>query len=215
MDAATGTVPALALVANSSRLLKDDTLARVQIVTERRENVLLVPRAAVLTDPDTGKSSVVTVGGDKAAHVVPVETGLSVGGQVEVTSGVTEGQQVAVSGQYGLPDGTKVQVQTGAGSRRARRRRRPPPPRRIPDVGAGRARPEHAGDAPRDIRRVKRPDTQPPSPAAGAAPPAPSAPATPAPAAPANVPNAPAARRAQRTVQQPAPSGAGGASHGP
>ena len=111
VDAATGTVPALALVANASRLLKDDTLARVQIVTERRENVLLVPRAALLTDPDTGKSSVVTVGGDGVAHVVPVQTGLSVGGQVEIASGVTDGQRVVISGQYGLPDGTKVQVQ--------------------------------------------------------------------------------------------------------
>ena len=114
VDATTGTVPALALVANSSRLLRDDTIARVQIVTERRESVLIVPRAAILSDPDTGKSSVVTVGGDSAAHVVPVETGLSVDGRVEIVSGVTEGQKVAVSGQYGLPDGAKVQVQAAA-----------------------------------------------------------------------------------------------------
>ena len=111
VDAATGTVPALALVANSSRLLRDDTLARVQIVTERRENVLIVPRAALLSDPDTGKSSVVTVGDDGTSHVVSVQTGLSVGGSVEITGGVKEGQKVAVSGQYGLPDGAKVQVQ--------------------------------------------------------------------------------------------------------
>ena len=114
VDATTGTVPALALVANSSRLLRDDTIARVQIVTERRESVLIVPRAAILSDPDTGKSSVVTVGGDNIAHVVPVETGLSVDGRIEIVSGITEGQKVAVSGQYGLPDGAKVQVQAAA-----------------------------------------------------------------------------------------------------
>jgi|GEM_PF-1474538 len=114
VDATTGTVPALALVANSSRLLRDDTIARVQIVTERRESVLIVPRAAILSDPDTGKSSVVTVGGDNIAHVVPVETGLSVDGRIEIVSGVTEGQKVAVSGQYGLPDGAKVQVQAAS-----------------------------------------------------------------------------------------------------
>ena len=113
-DATTGTVPALALVMNSSRLLRDDTIARVQIVTERRESVLIVPRAAILSDPDTGKSSVVTVGGDNIAHVVPVETGLSVDGRIEIISGVMEGQKVAISGQYGLPDGAKVQVQAAA-----------------------------------------------------------------------------------------------------
>ncbi len=117
VEAATGTVPALATVGNSGRLLRDDTLARVQIVTERRENVLIVPRAALLADPDTGKSSVVTVGSDKAAHVVPVGTGLSVGGEVEITGGVTEGQRVVISGQYGLADGAKVQVQPGAAAK--------------------------------------------------------------------------------------------------
>ena len=114
VDPATGTVAALALVPNPNHLLKDDTTARVQIVTERRSNILLVPRAAVLTDPDTEKTSVVTVGGDNAAHVAPVKTGLSVGDQVEIQSGLSDGQAVAVSGQYGLPDGTKVQVQHGS-----------------------------------------------------------------------------------------------------
>lgn len=113
VDSATGTVPALAVVANPSRLLKDDTTARVQITTERRTNVLIVPRGAVLTDPDTGKTTAVTVGSDSVAHVVPVKVGLSVGDRVQILSGVSAGDQVAVSNQYGLPDGAKVQVQHG------------------------------------------------------------------------------------------------------
>jgi len=113
VDAATGTVAAYALVANQNHLLKDDTTARVQIVTERRTNILIVPRTAVLSDPDTGKPSVVSVGANSVAHVVPVKTGLSVGDRVEILSGVSAGDQVAVSNQYGLPDGAKVQVQHG------------------------------------------------------------------------------------------------------
>ncbi len=113
VDTATGTVPALAVVSNPNQLLRDDTLARVQIVTERRTNTLIVPRGAVLADPDTGKPSVVTVGADSIAHVVPVKTGLSVGSSTEVLSGISAGDQVAVSSQYGLPDGTKVQVSHG------------------------------------------------------------------------------------------------------
>ena len=110
VDRATGTVAALALVSNSNHLLKDDTTARVQIVTERRADILVVPRAAVLSDPDTGKTTVVTVGSDGVAHIVPVKIGLSVGDQVEIKNGVSMGQQIAVSSQYGLPDGTKVQT---------------------------------------------------------------------------------------------------------
>ena len=113
VDTATGTIPALAAVANPNHLLKDDTLARVQIVTERRTNSVIIPREAVLTDPDTGKTSVVSVDGDGTAHVVPVSLGLSADSRVEVLGGVRAGQQIAVSNQYGLPDGTKVQVQHG------------------------------------------------------------------------------------------------------
>ena len=110
VDAATGTVPVLAAAANPRRLLRDDATAKVQIVIERRQNVLVVPQAAVLTDPDTGKASVVVVGTDSVAHVVPVTTGLAAGGRVEITGGVSAGQRVAVSGQYGLPDATPVRV---------------------------------------------------------------------------------------------------------
>lgn len=217
VDAATGTVPALALVANSGRLLRDDTLARVQIVTERRENVLLVPRAALLSDPDTGKSSVVTVGDDNAAHVVPVQTGLSVGGQVEIVSGVTEGQRMIISGQYGLPDGAKVQVQRASGQ---------DVPAETPAPAAD-VRPTTAQDAP-GLNTQAAPATTSsgtpsggsnaptPAPSPSAGPPAPSAPATPAPAAPANMPNAPGAPATSApTAPATTSGGSGGTSHGP
>ena len=111
VDAATGTVPVLATVANPRRLLRDDATVKVQIVVEQRQNILVVPQAAVLADPDTGKASVVVIGSDSVAHIAPVTTGLAAGGRVEITGGVSAGQRVAVSGQYGLPDGTKVGVQ--------------------------------------------------------------------------------------------------------
>ncbi len=111
VDAATGTVPAFAVVANPDKRLKDNTTAQARIVTEARQHVLLVPQSALLTDPDTGRKNVVVVGTDSVAHVVPVTVGLTADGRAEVLSGVTEGQKVAVSGQYGLPDGAAVTVQ--------------------------------------------------------------------------------------------------------
>jgi len=111
VDTATGTLAAFAVVANLGRHLKDNSTVQASILTEQRRNVLLVPQAAVLTDPDTGKKSVITVGSDSVAHVTPITTGLAARGQVEIQSGVTEGQKVAVSGQYSLADGTKVRVE--------------------------------------------------------------------------------------------------------
>ena len=113
VDAATGTVPALAVVSNAAHLLKDDTTARVQIVTERHPDVLVIPKAAVLTNPDTGKPSVVVIDAGGVAHVTPVTLGLSVGDRAEVLTGVKIGDNVAVTNQYGLPDGAKVQVTHG------------------------------------------------------------------------------------------------------
>ena len=113
VDAATGTVPTLAVVANPNHLLRDDTTARVSIVTERHPNILIVPKAAVLSSPDTGKPSVIMVDTEGIAHVVPVTLGLSAGDRVEIRSGVKIGDKVAVTNQYGLPDGTKVQVAHG------------------------------------------------------------------------------------------------------
>ena len=111
VDAATGTVPAFAVVANPDKRLKDNTTAQARIVTEARQHVLLVPQSALLTDPDTGRKNIVVVGTDSVAHVVPVTVGLTADGRAEVLSGVTEGQKVAISGQYGLPDGAAVTVQ--------------------------------------------------------------------------------------------------------
>ncbi len=111
-DPQTGTIPAFAVVANPGAL-KDDTTVQAQISVERRADVLTVPKSALLTDPDTGETSVVVVGTDEVAHVKPVTIGLTQGDQIEITKGVSEGQKVAVSGQYGLPDGAKVSVKNG------------------------------------------------------------------------------------------------------
>lgn len=111
VDPVNGTVQALARTANPGHLLRDNSLVRVQVVTARRASARLVPRAAVLTDADTHKTSVVVVGADQVAHLRPVTVGLTVGGATEVISGVQSGEQVAVSGQYALPDGAKVSVQ--------------------------------------------------------------------------------------------------------
>jgi RND family efflux transporter MFP subunit len=112
VDTATGTVPAFAVLANPGHKLRDDATVQAQVVTERHINVLAVPQAAVLTDPDSGKPTVVVVGADEVAHITPVTLGLSENGRVEVLSGLVVGQKIAVSGQYGLPDGAAVTSQT-------------------------------------------------------------------------------------------------------
>ena len=113
VDPVSGTIPAFAVIANPGHRLRDDTTAQAIVLTEQRAGALTVPQSAILTDPDAGKPSVMVVGTDEVAHVTAVTLGLTTGGRVEIRSGVTEGQRVAVSGQYGLPDGTKVSTGNG------------------------------------------------------------------------------------------------------
>ena len=113
VDATTGTIPFLAVVTNPRHEFKDDTLVKVFIVTERHSSALRVPKAAILTDPATRGATVVTVSSGGVTHIVPVTFGLTAEGFTEIIQGLAAGQQVAISGQYGLPDGTKVSIGNG------------------------------------------------------------------------------------------------------
>ena len=113
VDPATGTIPVQVRIHNPSHLLRDDMTAVGRITVARHPNALLIPKSALLTDPATAKTTAVVVGSDGTAHVRAITTGLPSGDKVEVTQGLKPGETVAVSGQYGLPDGTKVNVANG------------------------------------------------------------------------------------------------------
>jgi membrane fusion protein (multidrug efflux system) len=81
--------------------------ARINIVYERRENALQLPRAAIL-DAD-GEQSVFVVARGKAEQR-RVRTGLASNGWVEVVEGLDGSESVVVVGQAGLKTGTDVKV---------------------------------------------------------------------------------------------------------
>lgn len=110
VDPQTGTVPVQVKISNTSRLLRDDMTAVGQITVASHPHALLVPKTALLKDPETGKGSVVVVSENGTAHIRPVTLGLPSGNDLEVTQGVKAGENVGISGQYGLPGGTKVKA---------------------------------------------------------------------------------------------------------
>ncbi len=107
VDPKTGTFRARVEVQDPSRRLKPGMFARVNIVYERREDALQLPRSA-LVDAD-GTQSVFVVAGGKAEQK-PVQTGLANNGWVEVVGGLQGNEQVVVVGQAGLKTGTAVKV---------------------------------------------------------------------------------------------------------
>jgi HlyD family secretion protein len=103
-----------------ARRLRPGMSVQVRLETERRENVLTVPRTAVL---QRDNRSVVFVVSDGLAAMRQVTTGLFDDRVIEIVSGLHEGEDIVVSGQNVLRDKDPVRVvqpgQSGAGGQRS------------------------------------------------------------------------------------------------
>lgn len=109
VDAASGTVTAIARVADPNHRLPVGAFVSAKLTLARHAAALLVPAAAVLRDAG-GAAHVVVVGADGVTHPREVQTGLTADGKTEIKSGISAGARVITVGGYGLPDGAKVQV---------------------------------------------------------------------------------------------------------
>jgi RND family efflux transporter MFP subunit len=79
----------------------------VEIDGEEHYAAVLVPAGALVQEGP--QSFLFVVDRDKKAHRREVKAGVIAGGQAEILSGVTAGEQVVVSGQAALPDGATVE----------------------------------------------------------------------------------------------------------
>ena len=90
-------------------------LATVIVSVADRLEALVVPRAALGSSVAANtQTTIVTI--DPAGHVLrtPVQIGLTTDDQVEITSGLSDGQLVATGNSGGLTDGQIVQPQIQA-----------------------------------------------------------------------------------------------------
>jgi membrane fusion protein (multidrug efflux system) len=107
VDARTATFKVTVEVDDASAVLKPGMFARIGIVFERKQQALQIPRVA-LVETDGERSVFIVQQG--LARQRSVTTGLTDAGNVEITDGVREGEQVVIVGQSGLKDGNKVRV---------------------------------------------------------------------------------------------------------
>ena len=107
VDPTTGTFKVTIEVRDRSRQLKPGMFGRIRIVYDTREDVLLVPKEAILAEDD---ESAVYVVRDSLAYRQVVETGYSNDAQTEVISGIAAGDVVIITGQNSLRDSSKVEV---------------------------------------------------------------------------------------------------------
>ncbi len=90
--------------------MKPGVTVTVSIVAKTEKDALLVPALAVFKNAE-GADYVMIVGSEGKAHVRTVETGIHSANEIQILSGLNEGDSVIRSGGYGLPDGTAIIVQ--------------------------------------------------------------------------------------------------------
>ena len=106
MDSGSGTFRVTS-VFDGKQVLRPGMFGRIEIVYDRRENVLTVPRIALLDDESDPSLYVVR---DGKSTRVSIKTGYSNGEIVEVVSGLKAGDKVITAGKVAVRDGAKVNV---------------------------------------------------------------------------------------------------------
>jgi len=96
---------------NGNGLMRVNGMARVIVASAGTPNGVVVPTSAVTLEATTANSgSVMVVDAQSVAHEVRVTTGAHTRERTQIVSGLHGGETVVVEGNYGLPDGAKVQT---------------------------------------------------------------------------------------------------------
>jgi len=94
-------------VPNKEHYLKSGMFVRAEIIVGGRNGVLLVPSSAIVKKLD--KESVFVIEDDRAKEMTVV-TGTTDGEKTEIKNGLKINQRVIYEGNFGLLDGTKVEM---------------------------------------------------------------------------------------------------------
>ncbi len=110
-DLQSRTVEVWARFGNPRGLLIAGGSVQFVVTSETVDNAIVIPLAAVtLSASNADEGTVITVGPDSVAHETKVKIGIKQGDKVQITEGLKGGESVVVEGNYGLPDGTKVEI---------------------------------------------------------------------------------------------------------
>jgi HlyD family secretion protein len=96
---------------NPKQQLKPGTSVQLSLTAKTVKDAQVVPAAAVITAAD-GSSAVMVAGSDGRAHQKTVKIGIRQDDDVQILEGVTDSDKVVTTGAYGLPDNTKIKVET-------------------------------------------------------------------------------------------------------
>jgi multidrug efflux system membrane fusion protein len=108
IDPTTGTIKLKASFPNSNLKLWPGEFVNNRLLVSTRHDGLVVPASVIQRGPNGAYAYVITQ--DKTAEMRPVQVAQIDGGQALIDSGLREGEQVVVDGQYKLQPGSPVQI---------------------------------------------------------------------------------------------------------
>lgn len=106
VDSGTGTFRVVCAFAGNETL-RPGMFGRIEVIFDQRNNVLTIPRSALLEDE--GETAVYVIRANKAVRV-PVKLGYINGQVVEIVSGLKENEKVVTAGKVAIRDGSEVTV---------------------------------------------------------------------------------------------------------
>ena len=115
IDPTTGTIKVTVEVPEYPDDTRPGDFAEVLIMTEQRNNTVIVPQGAVFTDK--GEQVVYVAAGARAERRV-VDVGFTDDSHMEILSGIATGEAVVVKGQRSLKHGTPLKIIEGARTER-------------------------------------------------------------------------------------------------
>jgi RND family efflux transporter MFP subunit len=109
IDSTTNTIKVQLECQNRNMELREGQAVTVAITSSVDRNKILVPLTALVPDPEKPDAEMVYVIEQGKAHRVSVTKGGTKGQQVEILSGLINGQKIIAEGAYGLPNNSAVE----------------------------------------------------------------------------------------------------------
>ncbi len=113
LDPSSTTIQIWAEAPNPNLDLQPGTSVEVSMIAEVLPNALVVPASSILI-ASNGTKSVMVVKSDSRVYRQNVTTGIEENGNMQIVSGLEDGEEIVASGAYGLPDKTKVKAESAS-----------------------------------------------------------------------------------------------------
>ncbi len=111
LDAGSTTIEVWVEAAKPNPALKPGMTVELSMTGKTVKDAVVVPAGAVFKNAEGGTDYVVLAGPDQKAHWKTVQVGVRNTDDVQIVSGIKEGDPIVSSGGYALPDNTKIKIE--------------------------------------------------------------------------------------------------------